>query len=68
MACKFDGSKCTSSCPKYAMCAYMETQKQLSEVFEQMNILFQAVNKMLLGAGYNVSRDSDPNKGEENDI
>lgn len=42
MGCNFDVNKCDPNCKKYAMCAYLETQKQLAVINQQLNILLKA--------------------------
>ena len=46
MNCKFNVSSCSPTCDKYNLCTYMETQKQLANLSEQINSIFGILNTM----------------------
>jgi hypothetical protein len=40
MECKFNVNKCTLECGKYSLCSYLNLQKQITSIQEQLNFIY----------------------------
>lgn len=49
MACEFDASKCTISCPKYPMCVYRSIQEQILSINEQLSLIYKYIERLEAG-------------------
>jgi peptidoglycan hydrolase CwlO-like protein len=47
MNCNFNSTNCDAQCKKYAMCSYLSIQKQISELQQQINFVFNAINNLI---------------------
>lgn len=45
MTCKFDMSKCYK-CDKISICSFLEVQKQITEISEQINMLLTTTSDL----------------------
>ena len=45
MTCKFDMSKCYK-CDKFSICSFLEVQKQITEISEQINMLLTTTSDL----------------------
>jgi peptidoglycan hydrolase CwlO-like protein len=43
MTCKFNAEKCSPDCKNFGMCSYLNIQKQINTLQEQINTLFSVM-------------------------
>jgi hypothetical protein len=47
--CEFNWTTCSVTCKKYAMCSYINTQKQISTIQSQLGFLYETLAGVLAG-------------------